>query len=126
MLALAALLAVAAVTTGLWPVSNDSGTNCGSFLASNDNAYSEAYQSLLSTMTNAAYESGVTSEAELGLPRGAFTSVARDVALKQVEECGSDRSAFGVVAGILLAASVLAAGGAGLVLAWAKRPAKAV
>lgn len=106
----AVVLLVGTLVAALWPVKTSYGTSCGSFLASSDSVYNDAYQRNMGMMGDAAFGSGAYSEGSLGLPSGAFDVVARNMANEEVTRCSDKRQIPGIVAGILLVIT-LAAGG---------------
>lgn len=96
-----AVLLVGALVVSLWPVETELETGCGSFLASNSATYDEAFNMFTGTIGTAMLESG-TSERSVGFQSGTFENIARNLALEEVDECGSARGTMGAIAGGLL------------------------
>lgn len=111
----AVVLLVGTLVAVLWPVKTDYETSCGSFLASSDSVYNDAYQRNMGMMGDAAFDSGAYSESSLGLPSGAFDVVARNMANEEVTRCADKRQVPGIIAGVLLVVT-LAAGATGAYL----------
>lgn len=107
----AAVLVLAALVAGLWPVKTELDTSCGSFLASNSAAYDEAFNMFTGVIGTAMLESG-TSERSVGFRSGTFEHTARTLALEEVDECQSVRGTTGAIAGGLLLLGVLSGGAA--------------
>ncbi|MCC9186416.1 hypothetical protein [Mycolicibacterium mageritense] len=103
-------LLVGTLAAAFWPLRTPEKTSCGSFIVANSNVYNDAYQSNYGAMTDAAFDTGVRSENAIGLPTGAFNSVARKVANDEVTRCADKRQTTGITAGILLVLTLASAG----------------